>query len=159
MSSILDREAEAAILVIDDDLNELKALIIGLQLEGFHVQGVSTSTEALAALDEQRYDVALIDLMMPEMNGLQLARAVRSTHPEVATILMSAYHLSPIQLARADTGAVGFVPKPFRFDELVAFVRAKIGGARPAAPAPPKRPSTLGDGALHAPFDVPDSPR
>jgi DNA-binding NtrC family response regulator len=145
-----------SILVIDDEINELKALIIGMRLEGFEVLGVSTCTEAMDALDRRSFDAALIDLMMPEMNGLQLARAIREAHPEVRTILMSAYHLSPIQLARAETGAVGFVPKPFRFDELVGFLRTKIGAGTSAAAVFAARPSTDASG-LHRPFDVPDS--
>ena len=150
-------KSEGSILVIDDEINELKAMIIGMKLEGFDVLGVSSCTEAMDALDRQSFDAALIDLMMPEMNGLQLARAIRESHPEVRTILMSAYHLSPIQLARAETGAVGFVPKPFRFEELVGFVRAKIGARTSAAEVFATRPSTDASG-LHLPFDVPDSP-
>jgi DNA-binding response OmpR family regulator len=148
--------SEASVLVIDDELNELKTLIIGMQLEGFEVVGASTTSEAMAALDRRSFDVALIDLMMPEMNGLQMARAIRASHPEVTTILMSAYHLSPIQLARAETGAVGFVPKPFRFEELVGFVRAKLG-LRTSAPEVflPRPP--IDSSGLHSPFDVPDS--
>lgn len=145
-----------SILVIDDEINELKALIIGMRLEGFDVLGVSSCTEAMEALDRQGFDAALIDLMMPEMNGLQLARAIRQAHPEVRTILMSAYHLSPIQLARAGTGAVGFVPKPFRFEELVGFVRAKIGHRTSSAEVFAARSSADAAG-LHSPFDVPDS--
>ncbi len=146
----------ASVLVIDDEINELKALIIGMEFEGFDVVGASSSTEAMVALDRRNFDAALIDLMMPEMNGLQLARAIRAAHPEVTTILMSAYHLSPIQLARAETGAVGFVPKPFRFDELVGFVRAKIETRTSSVEMFAPRHAADGSG-LHSPFDVPDS--
>ncbi|HUT77899.1 MAG TPA: response regulator, partial [Polyangia bacterium] len=62
-------KSEGSILVIDDEINELKAMIIGMKLEGFDVLGVSSCTEAMDALDRQSFDAALIDLMMPEMNG------------------------------------------------------------------------------------------
>jgi CheY-like chemotaxis protein len=143
-----------AILVVDDNPGEVQTLRIGFDLEGFEVAGVTTGEEALARLTAGSYSVVLIDMMMPGMNGLELARAVRESHPRTPTILMSAYHLSPIQLSRADTGAVGFVPKPFDFDELVTFIRRKIGVY---ADGPTERPRS-GRGAkkgLGSPFDVP----
>jgi len=142
-----------SVLVVDHDSNELKALVIGLKLEGFTVAGASSSAAALQLLAESRFDVALIDLMIPETNGLQLSRSIRAAFPEVTTILMSAYHLSLAQLVRADTGAVGFVPKPFRFDDLVKFVHAKAArtSATPATPYAAQAPDT----GLHAPFELP----
>jgi DNA-binding NtrC family response regulator len=144
------------VLVVDDNPGEVRALRIGLDLEGFDVTGVTRGADALSKLDEGAYAVVLIDMMMPGMNGLELARAVRAAHPRVPTILMSAYHLSPMQLARADTGAVGFVPKPFDFDELVCFIRRKIGlpverESRELRTARPRR------AGLGSPFDVPET--
>jgi DNA-binding NtrC family response regulator len=144
------------VLVVDDNPGEVRALRIGLDLEGFDVTGVTGAADALGKLDERVYSLVLIDMMMPGMNGLELARAVRAAHPRVPTILMSAYHLSPMQLARADTGAVGFVPKPFDFDELVRFIRRKLG--LPAArDSRELRATGPGRARLGTPFDVPDT--
>jgi len=144
------------VLVVEDEPNELKALTIGLELEGFDVIGAANGSEALSRLDDADYSVALVDLMLPETNGIQLAREIKIKRPEVATILMSAYHLSPVQLARAETGAVGFVPKPFRFEELVHFIRTKVD-PRSAPLAPPTSPQPERDGGMSSPFDVPES--
>jgi FixJ family two-component response regulator len=95
---------------------------------------------------------------MPEINGLQLARALRTSFPAVTTILMSAYHLSPMQLSRADTGVVGFVPKPFRFDELVRFIRSKIDPRAVSDAAFESRPKTRarnGEPDFFSPFEIP----
>lgn len=143
-----------SVLIVDDDPNELKALLIGLRLEGFAASGAPSGAAALEALAARRYDVAIIDLMIPDTNGLQLSRAIRDAHPEVTTILMSAYHLSLAQLVRADTGAVGFVPKPFRFDDLVQFVHAKIAQRAEGAPGTPAGDAGRGDG-IHSPFELP----
>lgn len=126
MMPALEKKSGQKILIVDDDQNEMRSLVIGLRLEGFDAVGTTNGVTALAMLDESDFSAMIIDLMMPEMNGLQLARAVRATHPKVATMLMSAYHLSPVQLARADTGVVGFVPKPFSFEELVRFLHTKL---------------------------------
>ena len=70
-------------------------------------------------------EVAILDLMMPGINGLELARRLRRAVPHVRVVLTSAYHLSERQIARADVGAVGFVPKPYHLDELAEFLRRK----------------------------------
>jgi len=149
------RSNGASVLVVDNDSNEQKALIIGLRLEGFAVTGASSSAAALEALAGGRFDVALIDLMIPETNGLQLSRAIREAFPQVTTILMSAYHLSLAQLVRANTGAVGFVPKPFRFDDLVQFVHAKALRTSTAPLAPHVSPAS--ENGLHSPFELPQT--
>ena len=142
------------ILIVDADAAELKTLRIGFELEGFEVLEAPTVARMNEVLAGNRCHAALVDLMMPESNGLQLARFLRANHPGVATVLMSAYHLSPVQLSRADTGAVGFVPKPFRFETLVQFIRDKIAasGAEYRAVA-----GTTPPGGLSIPFDVPET--
>jgi DNA-binding response OmpR family regulator len=114
------------ILIVDDEENARKTLGIGLRLEGFEVSEAGDGEQALAALDGVPVDLAIVDLMMPGMNGLELARRMRFLHPSVRVILTSAYHLSARQIERADVGACGFVPKPFRLEELVVFLRDKL---------------------------------
>ena len=136
MTEKLENKSAMKILVVDDDPYEVKALTLGLSMEGFDVDGAEDGETALKMLDETVYNAALIDLMMPGINGLQLARKIREKHPDVSTLLMSAYHLSPMQLAKADTGIVGFIPKPFRFHKLVQYLNGKLGAkAAPAAAA------------------------
>ncbi|MCP4606182.1 MAG: response regulator [Proteobacteria bacterium] len=151
MMPALEKKSGQRILVVDDDPNEVRSLVIGLKLEGFEAVGAGNGTDALAMLHKENYSAVIIDLMMPEMNGLQLARAVRSEFPSMTTMLMSAYHLSPIQLARADTGVVGFVPKPFCFEDLVRFIHSKID---PDAQIDESSTSITADNGLHTPIDV-----
>lgn len=148
MMPALENRNGLKILVVDDDPNEMRSLVIGLKLEGFDAIGAASGTVALEMMSKKKYSVVIIDLMMPEMNGLQLARAVRASFPAATTLLMSAYHLSPIQLARADTGVAGFVPKPFCFDELVRFINAKTDSDNGAAASPSKETE------LNIPIDV-----
>ena len=122
------------LLIVDDNQNEMNSLAIGFRLEGFDAEGVESGRAALQALEKNSYAVVLIDLMMPEMNGLQLARRIRESYSGTFTIMMSAYHLSPVQLAKADTGVIGFVPKPFCFEDLVVFIRSKLDGSAISAP-------------------------
>jgi DNA-binding response OmpR family regulator len=113
------------LLIVDDEENQRRTLSIGLRLDGFDVIVAASGHEALALLDEGTVDLAMIDLMMPGLNGLELARQIRTLHPHVRIVLSSAYHLSARQVERADCGAVGFVPKPYKMSELCGFLRSK----------------------------------
>jgi DNA-binding response OmpR family regulator len=114
------------VLVVDDEPNHARVMAIGLRVEGFDVETALDAGTALATLATQGFDLAIVDLMMPGTNGIQLARLLRERHPQTRVVLMSAYHLSERQLVRADCGAVGFAPKPFDLTELARFLRAKL---------------------------------
>ena len=123
------------VLIVDDEENQRRTLSIGLKLDGFDVSVTGSASEALRRLAAPPpIDLTMIDLMMPGLNGLELARQIRRMYPTVRVVLSSAYHLSARQVERADCGAVGFVPKPYRLEELCSFLRSK---AKPTSSAPP----------------------
>jgi DNA-binding response OmpR family regulator len=122
------------VLVVDDEANHARVMAIGLRIEGFEVETAADAADALERLDAGGFDVAIVDLMMPGTNGIQLARLMRERHPRTRVVLTSAYHLSERQLVRADCGAVGFVPKPFDLTELARFLRGKLAGVGGAGP-------------------------
>jgi DNA-binding response OmpR family regulator len=115
------------VLVVDDEANHARVMSIGLRIEGFEVETAENADGAMKQLGTAEFDVAIVDLMMPGTNGIQLARMVRERYPQTRVVLTSAYHLSERQLVRADCGAVGFVPKPFDLSELARFLRNKMG--------------------------------
>ena len=126
------------VLVVDDDASHARVVAVGLRVEGFDVRLTHNADEALSILALEPFDAAVVDLMLPGTNGIQLARLVRERHPCTRVVLTSAYHLSERQLVRADCGAVGFVPKPFDLGELARFLRAKLSTVDPDHPfAPP----------------------
>jgi CheY-like chemotaxis protein len=118
------------VLIVDDELNQRRALSIGLRMEGFEVETAGGANEALVVLSSVAVDIALVDLMMPGVNGLELARQMKTLYPGVPVVLTSAYHLSERQLARSDAGVVGFVPKPCAMPEVARFLHAKVTGPR-----------------------------
>jgi DNA-binding response OmpR family regulator len=122
------------VLVVDDEANYARVTALGLELEGFEVATVHDAMAALTSLRQDRFDVAILDLIMPETNGIELARIVRKRHPSTLIVLTSAYHLTEGQLLRADCGAVGFVPKPYDLCELAQFLRRKLAAGEPAEP-------------------------
>jgi DNA-binding response OmpR family regulator len=121
------------VLVVDDEANHARVMAIGLRIEGFEVETAADAESALRVMAGGPFDLAVVDLMMPGVNGIQLARLIRERFPQTSVVLTSAYHLSERQLVRADCGAVGFVPKPFDLTELARFLRGKLAAADLAA--------------------------
>lgn len=114
------------VLLVDDQASHTRAVAMGLRVEGFEVETASNAEGALALLATVPFDLAIVDLMMPRTNGIQLARLVRERHPRMCVVLTSAYHLSEPQLLRTDCGAVGFVAKPCDLTELACFLKKKL---------------------------------
>jgi DNA-binding response OmpR family regulator len=123
----------ARMLIIDAEDSQHRALRAGLRVEGFEVAFAASSREALHILDAAGADIAMIDLMMPDLNGLELARQIRRAFPSVRVVLSSIYHLSARQVERADCGAVAFVPKPYRVGELCRFLCSKAASLSSAS--------------------------
>lgn len=121
------------ILIVDDEENHRKSLAIGLRLDGWSVWDAEDGATALRVLDAHEVDIAIVDLMMPGINGLELARRIRFRHPAVRVVLTSAYHLTDRQIERADVGVVAFLPKPYRIDELSAYLGEKLAAPPTAA--------------------------
>jgi DNA-binding response OmpR family regulator len=117
------------VLVVDDELDQLRLLLRGLELEGFVPFGASSAAEAMGVLRREEVALALVDLMMPGTNGLELARLIHGMLPTLPIALMSAYRLSEAQIARANCGVVGLLPKPCGIAELGAFLRSKLTAA------------------------------
>lgn len=114
------------VLVVDDEENQRHTLSIGLKHEGFEVLTASSATEALATMATAgEIEVAVIDLMMPGLNGLELARQIGRLYPGIRVVLASAYHLSARQFERANCGACAFIPKPYSLPDLCRTLRAK----------------------------------
>lgn len=124
----------ARVLIVDAEESQCGALSAGLTVEGFEVAFAGSTQDAMQILaSPASAEVAMIDLMIPGLNGLELARQIRGAFPNVRVVLSSAYHLSARQVERTDCGAVGFVPKPYRVRELCSYLRSKARTAYPAS--------------------------
>ena len=117
------------ILIVDDEGNHRRSLSISLRMEGFEVLEAADGQHALDTLKRESVDIVVADLMMPRVDGLELARRLRFAYPRTKMILMSAYHLTRAQLDRAQVGEIGFLPKPYQFEQLKAQLDAALGKA------------------------------
>lgn len=114
------------ILVVDDEPHQRRTLAYGLSIEGFAVAQACDAMEALELLDAAPHDLAVVDLMMPGVNGLELVRRMRFRHPHVMVVLTSAYHLSDAQLKKIGLDAVAFVPKPYSLSDIASYLRDRL---------------------------------
>lgn len=101
-------------------------MAIGLRVEGFEVVEALSGSQALTNLEGDSVDAAVVDLMMPGMNGLEMCRVLKQRYPEVSIVLTSAYHLSQRQLDLAGIGHAVFIGKPFTVERLAAAVRERL---------------------------------
>jgi two-component system, OmpR family, response regulator len=122
------------LLVVEDD-DEMRALMErGLAAEGYRVTAVENGVEALIALGDQAFDLAVVDVMMPGMSGFELARRIREREDPVRILLVTARDAVDDRVFGLDAGADDYLTKPFAFAELTARLRAL--GRRESAGAP-----------------------
>src|SRR5882724_5209821 len=121
------------ILVVEDDAEMAQLLARGLREEEYQVDLARDGLKALALLKGGAFDVVLLDIMLPGMDGLQLARELRLRREQVPVLMLTARDALPDIVKGLDAGADDYMTKPFSFAELLARIRA-VG--RRSAPKP-----------------------
>lgn len=112
------------VLIVEDDANERFTLMRVLERVGYAVTSVSTAEEALAALPGARFHAVVSDVMMPETDGVSLARDIAERAPGTPIILVSAFHLAPRQVDRMRIATLHFMDKPLDLPKLIALLEA-----------------------------------
>src|SRR5262245_51108171 len=123
------------VLVADDEPRITKLVAIALSEEGFRVVTANGGEQALQKAEEVRPDIVLLDIVMPDLDGIEVMRQLRERRP-VPVILLTAKGSTADKAKGLDLGADDYIAKPFHPDELAARVRAVIrrsGGAEPGA--------------------------
>ena len=120
----------ARILVAEDDKQALRALTELLEDEGYAVEAVDDGDAAAALLDAQSFDVALLDIRMPGLDGLSLLGKLAEREDRPATLVMTAYGASSIAIEAMKLGAYDYLAKPLRFDELLIQIERALAARR-----------------------------
>jgi DNA-binding response OmpR family regulator len=118
------------ILVIDDEPRILGFLARGLAAEGYSVDVADNGAEAVRAARHQRYDLVLLDLLLPGIDGLSVLKALRHLDPTLPIVIVSARSDLPTKLRGFGLGAADYVSKPFSLDELLARIRVQLRKSR-----------------------------
>jgi DNA-binding response OmpR family regulator len=120
------------ILVIDDEPRILGFLSRGLTAEGYSVDVADNGVDALRAARQNGYDLVLLDLLLPGVDGLSVLQALGHVHPDVPVVIVSARSDLPTKLRGFGLGAADYLSKPFSFDELIARIRVQLRKTRNA---------------------------
>lgn len=113
---------QARIIVVEDQETARKTVMRALELRGYAVNGVGSGEEALDALAAEEYDVMLLDLRLPGMQGEEVMRQVRRSYPHLLVIIITAYGTLETAIAAVRMGAVDYLLKPCQLQEIEAAV-------------------------------------
>jgi two-component system OmpR family response regulator len=122
------------VLVVDDEANIAELISMALRYEGFEVRAAHTGTKAVSAAKEFRPDAVVLDIMLPDFDGLEVLRRMRATEPDVPVVFLTARDAVEDRVAGLTAGGDDYVTKPFSLEELVARLRGLLrrSGARQA---------------------------
>jgi two-component system, OmpR family, response regulator len=124
----------ARLLVVDDEQTILELLSGSLRFAGYDVVTAASGSEAVRAAVSSRPDLILLDVMMPDGDGFEAVRRIRSAGPEVPVIFLTARDAVADRVAGFDIGADDYVTKPFSLDEVLGRIRAVLKRSRHGMP-------------------------
>lgn len=114
------------VLVVDDEPNLTELVAMALRYEGWDVRTAATGSEAVRTAREFSPDAVVLDMMLPDIDGLEILRRMRADEPEVPVLFLTARDAVEDRVAGLTAGGDDYVTKPFSLEEVVARVRALL---------------------------------
>lgn len=124
-------QPEAKLLVVDDEPNILELLATSLRFAGFEVVTASTGREALEKAESETPDLAVLDVMLPDLDGFTVTRKLRSAGKHFPVLFLTAKDDTDDKVMGLTVGGDDYVTKPFSLDEVVARIRAVLRRTQP----------------------------
>lgn len=114
------------ILLVEDEANIIETLKLNLELEGYAVKAVRNGSDGLAAFREQRFNLVILDIMLPKLNGLDVCERIRLENRDVPILFLSAKNTTEDKIKGLKRGAQDYLTKPFNLEELLLRVNILI---------------------------------
>ncbi len=127
-------QLKTRLLVVDDDQKLRELLVRYLGSQGYEVKAVADAAGMDRQLSRERYDLLVLDLMLPGEDGLSICRRLRTADPAVAIVMLTAKGDEVDRIVGLEMGADDYLPKPFNPRELVARINAVLRRRAPAGP-------------------------
>ena len=124
-------EAPVRVLVVDDEQYIRDLVGTALRYEGFDVEEADTGRKAITAVAERRPDLVVLDVMLPDLDGVEVTRRLRTDGIRVPVVFLTARDATEDKVAGLTVGGDDYVTKPFSLEELIARVRAVLRRTRP----------------------------
>ena len=119
-------EKQARILLIDDDENIRKVLQTILEDEGYFVETADTAKNGIEKSEKAFYNLALIDVRLPDMEGIELLTKLRDTKPKIRKIIVTGYPTLQNAVSAVNKGADGYVMKPFDVEKILLTIKEQL---------------------------------
>jgi DNA-binding NtrC family response regulator len=127
---IIPSSPAGSVLIIDDEAEIRESLRTLLEIEGFEVEAAASGEEGLARIGDRAFDLVLLDLALPDRNGLDLLAELREQDASLSVIMITAYGTVENAVRAMQSGAVNFIQKPWDNEKLLADVRAAVARHR-----------------------------
>ena len=117
---------QSRILIIDDQESIRESLKLALEKEGYLVETAENGQEAIRKSKEQFYNMALVDLRLPDMDGIELLTKMRETVPKMSKIIITGYPSQENAIEAVNRGADGYLVKPYSMEELLRKIKEQL---------------------------------
>jgi two-component system alkaline phosphatase synthesis response regulator PhoP len=118
--------AKLSVLLVEDEVNLHETLKLNLELEGYSVTSAFNGAAAMKAVDNEYFDLIIMDIMLPEIDGITVTQNIRLTNNEVPILILSAKNNSEDKVLGLKKGADDYLTKPFNLEELLLRVQKLI---------------------------------
>jgi two-component system alkaline phosphatase synthesis response regulator PhoP len=115
-----------SILLVEDEENLQEALKLNLELEGYEITGAYDGAEALQAIQKEYFNLIILDVMLPEIDGITVCETIRLSNPDIPILILSAKNSSADRVLGLKKGADDYLTKPFNLEELLIRVNNLI---------------------------------
>ena len=122
----MTKERAVSILLVEDEENLQEALKLNLEMEGYEVSSAFTGPAALKALQNEYFDLVILDVMLPEIDGISVLETLRLQHTALPVLILSAKSTSADKVLGLKKGADDYLTKPFNLEELLLRVQKLI---------------------------------
>jgi two-component system, OmpR family, alkaline phosphatase synthesis response regulator PhoP len=122
----MNEKNRASILLVEDEENLHEALKLNLELEGYSVSSAVDGAEALRTVEQEYFDLVILDVMLPEVDGITVAETIRVHNNQVPILILSAKNTSADRVLGLKKGADDYLTKPFNLEELLLRVQKLI---------------------------------
>ena len=111
------------LLIVDDESRFLEAIATRLRKRGFDVKTATNGPDAIALASEEKFDIALLDLKMPGMDGKELLRLLKQEHKFLEAVILTGHGSLESAVELTKLGAFGYLPKPYELDKLLETLK------------------------------------
>jgi len=125
-----EKDKGIRILIADDEVEFASTLVTRLQLRKFQVRMVNSGIEALAAIDEEVPDILLLDLKMPDLDGLEVLAKLRESYPHLKVVILTGHGSFEAGREGMELGAFDYIMKPVDLNRLIEIVKSACGESK-----------------------------